>query len=129
MSEQNNDAVPALLRMRDAGWSVAVHNDYKLHGKAFTFWLFTRGVLFVKGEGRTDDDAIKEAETAARLFPADLGVLDIYRFQRDRKSLRRHALVEAIQCCNAVGRWGGTAGDCVAALESRLADEVAKNTP
>jgi hypothetical protein len=46
--------------MRDRGWTVAVHNDYKLKGVAMTFWLFTHAEkgVFVKGEGMTDERAI-----------------------------------------------------------------------
>lgn len=45
--------------IRALGWSVAVHNDYKLAGKHFTFWLFTKGDQCVKGEGPTDAFALE----------------------------------------------------------------------
>jgi hypothetical protein len=45
--------------LRSLGWSVAVHNDYKQDGKSYTFWLFTSGIRCAKGEGRTDDDALR----------------------------------------------------------------------
>ena len=45
--------------IRAAGWSVAVHNDYRQNGLDYTFWLFTnRSGRFVKGEGRTDTEAL-----------------------------------------------------------------------
>ena len=44
--------------LRERGWLVAVHNDYKLHGELYTFWLFTKGNQCAKGEGRTDDEAL-----------------------------------------------------------------------
>jgi hypothetical protein len=44
--------------IRALGWSVAVHNDYRLHGCPYTFWLFTKGTSSVKGEGLTDADAL-----------------------------------------------------------------------
>jgi hypothetical protein len=44
--------------IRVGGWSVAVHNDYRLNGKSYTFWLFTKGQFAVKGEGRTDGEAL-----------------------------------------------------------------------
>lgn len=44
--------------IRAAGWSVAVHNDYRLNGQAHTFWLFTKGDRNVKGEGLSDADAL-----------------------------------------------------------------------
>ncbi|MDE2106740.1 MAG: hypothetical protein KGL39_56520 [Patescibacteria group bacterium] len=30
-----------LNELRAAGWSVAVHNDYRFNGKSYTFWLLT----------------------------------------------------------------------------------------
>lgn len=48
-----------LITIRKLGWSVAVHNDYKLNGDNFTFWLFTHpSGKFIKGEGRTDAEAL-----------------------------------------------------------------------
>jgi len=44
--------------LRCLGWSVAVHNDYKLNGARFTFWLLTKGDRCVKGEGQTDLQAL-----------------------------------------------------------------------
>lgn len=52
--------------LRERGWMVAVHNDYRQDGASFTFWLFTKGDFAIKGEGRTDDIAI-----AAALLEAD----------------------------------------------------------
>jgi hypothetical protein len=51
--------------LRADGWSVAVHNDYTLDGKAHTFWLFTKGPLALKGEGRTDAEALDKVRTQA----------------------------------------------------------------
>lgn len=39
-------------------WSVAVHNDYRMMGENYTFWLFTKNGRAVKGEGRTDGEAL-----------------------------------------------------------------------
>ncbi|WP_454909675.1 hypothetical protein [Variovorax gossypii] len=50
--------------LRAAGWTVAVHNDYRLKGKAHTFWLLTKGERFVKGEGRTDGEALAQVRAA-----------------------------------------------------------------
>lgn len=44
--------------LRAAGWAVAVHNDYRLDGHAHTFWLVTKEGRAVKGEGRTDAEAL-----------------------------------------------------------------------
>lgn len=57
----------ALLEdIRGRGWSVAVHNDYRLHGQRHTFWLFTcdKRALCAKGEGRTDEEALTQALAA-----------------------------------------------------------------
>lgn len=49
-----------LALLRSKGWSVAVHNDYKLNGQSYTFWLFTKGERAWKGEGRTDLEALQQ---------------------------------------------------------------------
>ena len=46
--------------LREQGWSVAVHNDYRLHGESFTFWLLTKNERALKGEGRTDGEALNQ---------------------------------------------------------------------
>lgn len=56
------DACPDDLR--SWGWSVAVHNDYRLSGEAHTFWLFTKDGQAVKGEGRTDAEALNQVRAA-----------------------------------------------------------------
>lgn len=63
--------------LRKAGWSVAVHNDYRQDGESKTFWLFTRGSQCAKGEGRTDSEAIDEVEQAIGDLakPADLDAM------------------------------------------------------
>lgn len=51
-----------LTDLRHAGWRVAVHNDYNYKGRVFTFWLLTHPTgVFVKGEGATDLEALREA--------------------------------------------------------------------
>jgi len=40
--------------IRERGWAVAVHNDYRQDGLSYTFWLFTKGDRCAKGEGLTD---------------------------------------------------------------------------
>lgn len=44
--------------IRQLGWTVAVHNDYRSYGKSHTFWLFTKDGRAVKGEGRNDAAAL-----------------------------------------------------------------------
>jgi hypothetical protein len=50
-----------LKKLRDDGWTVASHNDYRLNGESFTFWLFTnmRTGRFVQGEAKTDEEALQ----------------------------------------------------------------------
>jgi hypothetical protein len=50
--------------IRQEGWMVAVHNDYRLNGVFHTFWMFTRGSRCVKGEGRTDAEALDQVREA-----------------------------------------------------------------
>lgn len=55
-----------LAMMRDDGWMVAVHNDYRQDGKLMTLWLFTHPQGFwVKGEGETDAEALDECQRMA----------------------------------------------------------------
>ncbi len=57
-----------LTILRAAGWFVAVHNDYRLDGKRWTFWLLTHDDgRYVKGEGATDEEALAEAWAKASL--------------------------------------------------------------
>ncbi len=50
--------------LRAKGWMVAVHNDYRLNGKPYTFWLFTHpSGRWIKGEGETDAQAIADASS------------------------------------------------------------------
>ena len=60
--------------LRAEGWMVAVHNDYRLNGELHTFWLFTHpDGRWIKGEGRTDSDALRAAIAAAERLPAPGG--------------------------------------------------------
>lgn len=52
--------------IRALGWAVAVHNDYRLNGVPHTFWLFTKGNLSVRGEGRTDRAALDQVRAEIR---------------------------------------------------------------
>ena len=58
LAENPPAAYDMLATLRAAGWMVAVHNDYRQNGKLMTFWLFTRHMLAVKGEGETDAEAL-----------------------------------------------------------------------
>lgn len=68
-------AARALRRLRDAGWSVAIHNDYMLDGIKMTFWLFTHpSGVWVKGEGARDIFALMHAEAEAGLRFRQFGI-------------------------------------------------------
>lgn len=62
LSAQPQVASPDDIRAQ--GWAVAVHNDYRLDGVPHTFWLFTRDGVAVKGEGRTDAEALAQVRAA-----------------------------------------------------------------
>jgi hypothetical protein len=57
--------------IRAAGWAVAVHNDYRLNGQAHTFWLFTKAGRAVKGEGKTDAEALEQVRAEIGLASPD----------------------------------------------------------
>lgn len=62
----------ALLRLRQSGWMVAVHNDYRIGGKPYTFWLLTHPCgRWVKGEGSTDNEALAECERQVDRYSMD----------------------------------------------------------
>ena len=64
MKNKNLDT-PADIRKSD--WSVGIHNDYYVKGKFHTFWLFTHpSGKFVKGEGRTDREALDKVRDKLR---------------------------------------------------------------
>jgi DNA repair exonuclease SbcCD ATPase subunit len=50
------DASPEDIRAD--GWTVAVHNDYRFNDEPHTFWLFTKNGRAIKGEGRSDAEAL-----------------------------------------------------------------------
>lgn len=87
--------------LRNQGWTVAVHNDYRLHGEAHTFWMFTKGDRALKGEGRTDQEAL--AQIVAQIDApgevpvgtgqsAEPGIEDLAAQLRDRLSTDLHFL-------------------------------------
>lgn len=53
-------AATILMELRQRGWMVAVHNDYKQGGEHMTFWLMTKGNVAFKGEGANDMCALSE---------------------------------------------------------------------
>jgi hypothetical protein len=58
-SSSGKTALIQLDSIRKKGWVVAIHNDYKVNGMPYTFWLFTKDPnLAVKGEGINDNVAL-----------------------------------------------------------------------
>lgn len=69
-AEVHDEALSAsgyLAALRHGGWRVAVHNDYRMHGQDWTFWLLTHpSGVWAKGEGVSDGLALANAHDAAR---------------------------------------------------------------
>lgn len=89
-----------LIDLRNLGWMVAVHNDYKLNGDIYTFWLFTSGKRCAKGEGRTNEVALqlvlKEVESQnAQAWADNDRMNDIARVEVIQKKLIKEAEVRA----------------------------------
>lgn len=55
--------------LRAAGWTVAVHNDYRQGDLPHTFWLLTKDGRAVKGEGLSDQMALDDIRTALSAQP------------------------------------------------------------
>ena len=55
-----------LDKFRQNGWRVAVHNDYSKDGEWHTFWLFAKGNQCIKGEAKTDIEALQIARKEVR---------------------------------------------------------------
>ena len=64
--------------IRAAGWAVAVHNDYRLKGENHTFWLFVKGGRAVKGEGKTDAEALCQIRERLRQEQSAVALLEFY---------------------------------------------------
>ena len=77
---------PAILdELRACGWRVACHNDYEKDGKQYTFWALTLKSahskyaaarahpdgFYIKGEGPSDEVALRECWQKANGFIAD----------------------------------------------------------
>lgn len=58
-----------LMLLRQFGWSVAVHNDYRQDGEKRTFWLMVKDEVAFKGEGTTDEEALQQV--IDRVFKGD----------------------------------------------------------
>ena len=61
-------------------------------GEAFTFWLLTKGSAFVKGEGRTDEEALTFARS------------EIARLERAAPARESRRLARGLPCCSAAWR-------------------------
>lgn len=77
-----NKSIPDDIRA--AGWVVAIHNDYWQDGCQHTFWLFTMKTdgagdgQYVKGEGRTDAEALDEVRNKLGLAVSKPARTDAY---------------------------------------------------
>jgi len=56
--------------LRQLGWMVAVHNDYMIDGRRYTFWLMSKGERCLKGEGSCDAVALDQIR--AKLRPEEM---------------------------------------------------------
>lgn len=57
-----------LFKLREDGWTIAVHNDYRLNNVSYTFYLFTHPLgIWTKGEGLTDIEALQAALTLSQV--------------------------------------------------------------
>jgi hypothetical protein len=56
--EHDDRSRPDDLRLQ--GWAVATHNDYRQDGQTHTFWLVAKDGRCIKGEGRTDMEALDD---------------------------------------------------------------------
>lgn len=93
ISQHHSDDPAELLRQ--SGWSVAVHNDYRLNGLAHTFWLWTHpNGRWIKGEGLTDKAALAECVAAHAAIEAK-SVFDVSKVKQEiRRVLQHHNLTK-----------------------------------
>lgn len=67
MNDSKLETFLLLEDIRSNGWRVAVHNDYQVAGEFMTFWLLTHPAgMYVKGEGKSDLEALTECTRVAR---------------------------------------------------------------
>lgn len=89
--------------LRAKGWSVAVHNDYRVAGQAYTFWLMTHSSgRWLKGEGTTDAIALDQ-------------IREVLAKEAAKATAKEEARIAASKSCNLHT-------DCAAA-EARAAAE------
>lgn len=85
--------------LRAEGWSVAVHNDYRVGNVRQTFWLLTHpSGRWVKGEGLTDEEALDQCRSLALQTPgrqeqsaSEFGVSEQTSGSADGFTLDRHS--------------------------------------
>ncbi|TJU85617.1 MAG: hypothetical protein E5Y10_24670 [Mesorhizobium sp.] len=110
--------------IRRAGWLVAVHNDYRLNGEAHTFWLFTKEGAAVKGEGRTDADALNAVRAQIGAPPKPEGIVEALREALLSDDLVGHIVDGAITRCRALPDYAGRPAWEVA-IEEAIREAVA----
>jgi hypothetical protein len=68
--QEERERIRKIDYLRSLGWMVAVHNDYKQNGEFHTFWLLTYpDGRYLKGEGKTDDEALNQIAESLRQSP------------------------------------------------------------
>lgn len=88
MNAQDKKALSDLGALRNWGFSVAIHNDYRQGDERRTFWLFTHpSGRWIKGEGATDGEALTEALKMAWASP----VADAVGLRAEMEAERRRA--------------------------------------
>ncbi|WP_418122296.1 hypothetical protein [Variovorax sp. 160MFSha2.1] len=120
--------------LRAAGWSIAVHNDYRMNGEAHTFWLLTKGDRAVKGEGRTDAEALTQIRAALASSPSSAPAesgwqwVSIIRESVRRAEASHSAMSYGDEKSGAVSDYTRGWGDCLVIFKqaaSRLPAESA----
>lgn len=87
-----------LAEIRRRGWTVAVHNDYRLDDVAFTFWLFThKSGQWVKGEALTDEQALSDALVAIDSVQSDAEKIANLEAEVDRLNAQLVDVIESAQ--------------------------------
>lgn len=120
-----------IARLRNDGWCVAVHNDYRLRGSRMTFWLWTHpNGRWIKGEGITDQEALEIAVLAASTS-ADLiaslnteveglrAALTFYRDGWDFKTHKKRSGLEWFPKEELLDDCGNIARAALSALEAK----------
>lgn len=106
------DALDELADLRADGWSVAVHNDYRVGGERYTFWLLVRDEVAIKGEGRTDREAL--AGVRARILARDRDeIVAAIAETAERVDHPTHYNTRGVECIDVVEHLPFSLGNCL----------------